>query len=541
MSEISRVKLFEKLNSVGYKAIESATVFCKLRGNPYVELVHWFHQILQTQDSDIHRIVRHFQLEPSRLAKDFTEALDRLPRGATSISDLSSHLEEAVERGWVYGSLMFGDSQVRTGHLIVGMLKTAALRNALAGMSREFEKLKADKLTERFDEIVGGSPETGLRASASPAGSAEPGEASGALPPAAMGKQEALKKFSVDLTERAKNGEIDPIAGRDEEIRQIVDILMRRRQNNPILTGEAGVGKTAVVEGFALRIAAGDVPPALKDVTLRTLDLALLQAGASMKGEFENRLRQVIEEVQQSPKPIILFIDEAHTLIGAGGAAGTGDAANLLKPALARGTLRTIAATTWDEYKKHFEKDPALTRRFQVVKVEEPSEEKAILMMRGIVAPLEKHHKVQILDEAIEAAVRLSHRYIPARQLPDKSVSLIDTACARVAVSQHAVPAEVDDCRRRIQARDTESEILQRETSVGRDHKVRVNEVNERLTADRAALADLEKHWAEEKALVTKILDLRAKLRAAGSTIESKPVEMKPGMAAAPQSELKTE
>src|SRR5258707_488389 len=356
-----------------------------------------------------------------------------------------------------------------------------------------------------------------------------------------MGKQEALAKFSVALTEKARKGEIDPIVGRDEEIRQVVDILMRRRQNNPILTGEAGVGKTAPVEGFALRIVAGDVPPALKDVTLRTLDIGLLQAGASMKGEFEQRLRQVIEEVQQSPKPIRLFIDEAHTLIRAGGAAGTGDAANHLKPALARGTLRTVAATTWDEYKKHFEKDPGLTRRFKVGKVEEPSETKAILMMRGIVAPLEKHHKVLILDEAIEAAVKLSHRYIPARQLPDKSVSLIDTACARVAVSQHAVPAQVDDCRRRIQALETEREILAREASVGMDHASRLAELDEKLSKERADLAGLEQHWAEEKAQVTKILDLRARLRAAGSTIESKPVEMKPKLAANPKDALTTE
>jgi type VI secretion system protein VasG len=370
---------------------------------------------------------------------------------------------------------------------------------------------------------------------------AAPGESSGAMAPAAMGKQEALAKFSVDLTEKARKGEIDPIVGRDEEIRQVVDILMRRRQNNPILTGEAGVGKTAVVEGFALRIVAGDVPPALKDVTLRTLDIGLLQAGASMKGEFEQRLRQVIEEVQQSPKPIILFIDEAHTLIGAGGAAGTGDAANLLKPALARGTLRTVAATTWDEYKKHFEKDPALTRRFQVVKVEEPSETKAILMMRGIVAPLEKHHKVLILDEAIEAAVRLSHRYIPARQLPDKSVSLIDTACARVAVSQHAVPAEVDDSRRRIQALETEQEILKRETSVGMEHTSRLAELEQKLSQERTDLKALENHWAEEKVQVSKILELRSRLRASGSAVDSKPDEMKPGMAANPKDALTTE
>ncbi len=338
-----------------------------------------------------------------------------------------------------------------------------------------------------------------------------------------MGKQEALAKFSIDLTERARKGEIDPIVGRDAEIRQVVDVLMRRRQNNPILTGEAGVGKTAVVEGFALRIVAGDVPPMLREVGLRVLDVGLLQAGASMKGEFENRLRQVIEEVQASPKPIILFIDEAHTLIGAGGAAGTGDAANLLKPALARGTLRTIAATTWAEYKKYFEKDPALTRRFQVVQVDEPSEEKAILMMRGIASPLEQHHRVQILDEAIEAAVRLSHRYIPARQLPDKSVSLLDTAAARVAVSQHAVPPAVDDCRRRIQALETELAIIGREAAVGIDTTEREASASALLAQERETLAGLETRWETERRLVDRLLALRAALRD-----DTKPVDVPP-------------
>src|SRR5579863_6287052 len=318
------------------------------------------------------------------------------------------------------------------------------------------------------------------------------------MPPAQMGKEEALKKFTVDLTEQARSGKLDPIVGRDEEIRQIIDILMRRRQNNPLLTGEAGVGKTAVVEGLALKIAAGDVPPPLKDVSLRALDVGLLQAGASMKGEFEQRLRSVIEEVQASPKPIILFIDEAHTLVGAGGAAGTGDAANLLKPALARGTLRTVAATTWAEYKKHIEKDPALTRRFQVVQVDEPSETKAILMMRGIASPLERHHRVQILDEAIEAAVRLSHRYITARQLPDKSLSLLDTAAARVAVSQHAVPPEVDDCRKRIDALQTELDIIGRETAVGVDTLERKTAAEEKLAAEEDKLVGLESRWNAE-------------------------------------------
>ncbi len=518
MSDISRAALFGKLNSLAYKAIEGATVFCKLRGNPYVELVHWIQQILQTPDSDLHRIVRHFEIDASRLAKDLTDALDRLPRGATSISDLSTHVESAVERGWVYATLMFGNGQVRTGHLVVGCLKTPSLKNALMAISPQFGKVSVDALTEDFARIVGGSPEEQL--AARDGSTAAPGEASDAMSPAQMGKQEALKRFATDLTERARQGHIDPVSGRDEEIRQIVDILMRRRQNNPILTGEAGVGKTAVVEGFALRLARGDVPPPLQNVSLYSLDIGLLQAGASMKGEFENRLRQVIDEVQASPKPIILFIDEAHTLIGAGGAAGTGDAANLLKPALARGTLRTVAATTWAEYKKHIEKDPALTRRFQVVQVAEPDEQKAILMVRGVASTLEKHHRVQVLDEAIEAAVHLSHRYIPARQLPDKAVSLLDTVCARVAISQHAVPAQLEDCRRSIEALRTEIEIIAREEAVGIQVGDRRKTAEERLAVADATREELEKRWTDEKALVDRILEIRARLRQGLAPVE---------------------
>lgn len=519
MSEISRTALFGKLNSLAYKAIEGATIFCKLRGNPYVELVHWIQQILQTPDSDLHRIVRHFEIDASRLAKDITDALDRLPRGATSISDLSSHVENAVERGWVYATLMFGESRVRTGHLVVGILKTPSLRNALLGVSRQFEAIKPDTLSDDFTRIVAGSPEEKL-GSTDGSALAAPGEASGAMAPAAMGRQEALRRFATDLTEKARKGEIDPVSGRDEEIRQIVDILMRRRQNNPILTGEAGVGKTAVVEGFAARLARGDVPPPLRDVSLYTLDIGLLQAGASMKGEFENRLRQVIDEVQASPKPIILFVDEAHTLIGAGGAQGTGDAANLLKPALARGTLRTIAATTWAEYKKYIEKDPALTRRFQVVQVAEPSEDTAILMVRGVASVLEKHHRVQVLDEALEAAVKLSHRYIPARQLPDKAVSLLDTACARVAISQHAVPAELEDCRRSIEALQIELEIIGREEAVGIETGARRQAAEGQRAAGEERRVGLEQRWEAERALVDRILSIRARLREGRERVE---------------------
>jgi type VI secretion system protein VasG len=515
MSEISRATLFGKLNQTGYKAIESATLFCKMRGNPYVELVHWIHQLLQLPDSDLLRFLRHFQIDSARLARDVTEALDRLPRGASSISDLSVQVEESVERGWVYGSLLFGEHQVRTGHLLVGWLRTPSLRNALLAISREFMKLKPEAAIENFRDLTRGSPEEDQSASAGApaAGSGVSGEGSAAS--AALGKQEALGRYTVDLTERARRGEMDPIVGRDQEIRQIVQILLRRRQNNPILTGEAGVGKTAVVEGFAQRIAKGDVPPALKDVSLRSLDLGLLQAGASMKGEFEGRLRQVIDEVRASPKPIILFIDEAHTLIGAGGSQGTGDAANLLKPALARGTLRTIAATTWAEYKKHIESDPALTRRFQTVQIGEPDEARAVLMMRGIASMLEGHHRVQLLDEALEAAVKLSKRYIPDRQLPDKSVSLLDTACARVAVSQHAVPPEVEDCQRRIESLENERGIIERERSIGIDIGDRSVEVEGSLESEKKRLVELEQRWKSEKDIVDRILAARARLRRA--------------------------
>ncbi|MCC6247266.1 MAG: type VI secretion system ATPase TssH [Rubrivivax sp.] len=517
MPDISRAASFGKLNPLAFKALEGATTFCKLRGNPFVELQHWLVQILNAPDSDLHRIVRHYELDASALAADLTQSLDRLPRGASSISDISQFVDSAVERGWVYGSLMFGEPQVRTGHLLVGLLKTASLRGALMGISRQFERINVDDLASKFGTLLAGSPEHGAKASAS---GAAPGEASDAIAPAAMGKGEALKRFTTDLTEQARSGKMDPIVGRDDEIRQVVDILMRRRQNNPILVGEAGVGKTAVVEGFAQRIARGDVPPSLKDVQLRALDVGLLQAGASMKGEFEQRLRSVIDEVQATPQPIILFIDETHTLVGAGGAAGTGDAANLLKPALARGQLRTIGATTFAEYKKHIEKDPALTRRFQSVQVDEPDEPKAILMMRGVASTMEKHHRVQILDEALEAAVKLSHRYIPARQLPDKSVSLLDTACARVAVSLHATPAEVDDSRKRIEALTTELEIIGREKAIGIDTAARESEANTQLAAEQERLAGLEKRWADEKTLVDELLALRAKLRGGVDVVE---------------------
>ena len=519
MAEITRLALFGKLNALCYRSIDASTVFCKLRGNPYVELAHWLVQLLQLQDSDLTRVVRHYQLDPAQLAGDLAAALDRLPRGSTAVTDLASQVEESVERAWVYATLMFGASQVRSGHLLLGLLKTPTLRTTLYGLSAQFRKVGVDDFGDRFAALLGDSPEA-VPAATAPGGDALPGQEAGALAAPALGRQQALATYTTDLTALARGGQMDPIVGRDDEIRQVIDILMRRRQNNPLLVGEAGVGKTAVVEGLAQRIARGDVPPSLKQVQLLALDVGLLQAGASMKGEFEQRLRSVIDEVQASVKPVILFVDETHTLVGAGGAAGTGDAANLLKPALARGTLRTVGATTFAEYKKHIEKDPALSRRFQTVQVEQPDEKRAVRMMRGIASSMEKHHQVQILDAALEAAVRLSHRYIPERQLPDKAVSLIDTACARVAISLHATPAEVDDSRRRVESLLTELAIIGREQAVGVDTAARQVQADDRLALERTRLAGLEARWADEQVLVTQILALRARLRAAGAALD---------------------
>jgi len=507
MTEISRAALFGRLGPTALKGIETATGFCRMRGNPYVELAHWFHTLNADPKNDLGVIAAKFGIDQAVLARDIVAALDRLPRGASAM-DFSAQVEEAVEKGWLYASLQFGAGKVRSGHLLYAILRTPNLRNALVAVSGQFRAINADQLAEQFAAITASSSEASEGAALATAGSS--GEAAPGETAEAGGEGSALQKFSVDLTARARSGEIDKIVGRDAEIRQVIDILLRRRQNNPILTGEAGVGKTAVAEGFARRIADGDVPPPLKDVTLRSLDIGLLQAGASAKGEFEKRLRQVIDEVEAAPKPIILFIDEAHTLIGAGGAAGTGDAANLLKPALARGKLRTIAATTWAEYRQYFEKDPALTRRFQTINVGEPETDKAIAMLRSVADAMVKHHKVIVLDEALEAAVKLSQRYIPARQLPDKAVSLLDTACARVAVSQHGRPAEVEDRARRVELLEVERDIVTREASSGLGDPKRIAEVEALLQEANASLSTVTEKWNGEKAAVEAIIAVRS-------------------------------
>jgi type VI secretion system protein VasG len=511
MSEISRTALFERLGPVPLKAIETATSFCKMRGNPYVELVHWVHILLQDPRNDIAAIRSAFDLDDARLTQDVVAALDSLPRGASAISDFAPQIEEAIEKGWLYASLQFGAGRVRSGHLLYGMLKTPTLRNALHSLSGEWRKVSPDRLGDAFDELIAASAETTERTGPVPAA----GEATGEPGAISSGRGEALAKYSVDLTAKARAGEIDRIVGRDAEIRQVVDILLCRRQNNPILVGEAGVGKTAVAEGFARRIADGDVPPALEGVTVRSLDIGLMQAGAGVKGEFEKRLRQVIDEVESSPTAIILFIDEAHTLIGAGGQAGTGDAANLLKPALARGRLRTIAATTYAEYRQYFEKDPALTRRFQTVDVGEPETAQAIDMIRSVAPMMETHHGVVVLDEAVAAAVQLSQRYIPARQLPDKAVSLLDTACARVAVSQHATPAMVEDRRRRLELLEIEREVVSREAADHYRSDDRLERVDEEIVAAQDALEAVTAKWEREKQALAGVVSARDALRAA--------------------------
>ncbi|WP_296225828.1 type VI secretion system ATPase TssH [Ralstonia sp. UBA689] len=489
--------------------MESATAFCKLRGNPYVELVHWLHQLLQAPDGDLQRVLRHVGADFQALEADLTRALSALPAGASSISDFSFQIESAVERGWVYATLAFADNRVRGAYLLTALLKTHGLRHTLLGISAQFAKIRTDDLIESIPALVAQSPES---AEATYDGSglapAVPGEASLAMPPVGSSKS-VLGQYCRDLTEEARAGRLDPVIGREHEIRTMADILLRRRQNNPLITGEAGVGKTALVEGLAQAIASGEVPPSLSQIRLLSLDVGALLAGASMKGELEARLKSVLEEATKSPKPVILFVDEVHTLVGAGGQAGTGDVANLLKPALARGALRMIGATTWSEYKRHIEKDPALTRRFQVLQVMEPLEANAVAMVRGLVGTFEAHHKVLIRDEAVRAAVKLSHRYFPSRQLPDKAISLLDTACARVALSLHAAPAAVELLRQRLAAAEAEAALLAKEATFGKENRSRIANLGSVIREIEAELAQAEARWQQERALAAGILDHR--------------------------------
>ncbi|MEW5925888.1 MAG: type VI secretion system ATPase TssH [Gemmatimonadota bacterium] len=505
------VNLRSLIGKLGHRtrgAVEAAAGLCLSRTHYDVEVEHFLLKVLDSTDGDVAAILRHFEVNRSRLAADLAASLDRLKTGNARNPSLSPSLVKMLTGGWTLGSVDFGATQIRTGHALVALLADDELSRLAHAISRELEKVHADELRRDFPRIVAVSSEDdGPEPGNGPAArdGAAPGRPAG-------GRTPGLDQYTVDLTARAREGRIDPVLGRDFEVRQVVDILTRRRQNNPILVGEAGVGKTAVVEGFAVRIAQGDVPPPLRNVTLRTLDLALLQAGAGVKGEFESRLKGLIEEVRASPVPVILFIDEAHTMIGAGGQAGQNDAANLLKPALARGELRTVAATTWSEYKKYFEKDPALARRFQVVKVEEPSEAQCMVMMRGIVPALEQHHRVRILADGVHAAVRFSHRYLPDRQLPDKAVSVLDTACARLALGQSATPAALEDATRRLDDLAVQARTLEREAAVGADHAERLAEIAAERAEAEAHIAGLGARWERERALVARVRAARERL-----------------------------
>jgi type VI secretion system protein VasG len=529
MAEINIEKYAGKMNRLGYDAFLQGMRYARGEKNRNVEVCHWLFHVVANQNSDISVTLNELKLDRGRVLKDLDKAMATLDKNVTESPGISETLGSVLNHSWTYASLFFGEVQIRTGHALVALLNDKGLKQQLLRYSSVFADISVDQVSRDARVLWAGSEEEDMRpmdGSGLSAGSAAAATAGGTGKAAAT----ALGRFSQDMTAEAESGRMDKVVGRDDEIRQIIDILLRRRQNNPILTGEAGVGKTAVVEGFAQRLASGDVPPALKGIRLLALDIGAMQAGASMKGEFEQRLRSVIDEVQASPTPIILFIDEAHTLIGAGGAAGTGDAANLLKPALARGTLRTIGATTFAEYRNYFEKDPALTRRFQPVNVDEPDTTKCAYMLRGILGPMEKHHGVRISDAAIVAAVNLSARYIPSRQLPDKAVSLLDTACARVAISQAATPARIQDLRESIAALETEIKGKEGQADLGEDASERIAEARGQIEKLATELAEFEAKYGAEKELVDNILRLRASVSGEPENADAARAEMTAAM-----------
>ncbi|HAI69706.1 MAG TPA: type VI secretion system ATPase TssH [Gammaproteobacteria bacterium] len=506
--------LIAKLNHTSRKAFEQAAQFCVAQTHYSVEIEHLLLKLLERADTDTDAILRYYDVSIPKLKGELTRAVEQFKRGNERTPAMSPYIVSLLREAWLISSLHFAGHLIRSGALLLAIVDDETLRGTLIEALPSLLNIPRDSLRDNLRELVQYSSEakaptleTENTSLTAPKNSAESDSS-----PLTMSSTPALDQYTLDLTAQARSGEIDPIVGRDNEIRQIIDILTRRRQNNPILTGDAGVGKTAVVEGFALSIVKGEVPPSLRKVAVKTLDLGLLQAGAGVRGEFENRLKSVINEVKASPQPIILFIDEAHTLIGAGGQAGQGDAANLLKPALARGELRTIAATTWAEYKKYFEKDHALTRRFQVIKVDEPSEEIAIIMLRSVIANLEQHHQVRIMDDAVREAVRLSHRYISGRQLPDKAISVLDTACARVSIAQNSIPPKLETTLRRISHCQEELRLLQREQTTGCDHAQRIQLLNQELNQLDVLQHQLEQRWQEELEQVKRCRELEAAL-----------------------------
>ena len=510
--DINLKTLIGKLNDTTRTAATRAANICVGLGQYEVDVEHLFLALLEQQNSDFVRIVYQCGISLTGLETDLRNEIGRFQAGSARTPVFSRHLPTLFEHAWLIASLGSGQPhQIRSGHLLLALLTEPELSQLAHRGSRLFAQIPLDRLKHDFDKLTRGSDES--RSESPPQEGADP---VGELAATAPGNTPALDQFTTCLTQRARDGKLDPVIGRDAEIRQAIDILMRRRQNNPILTGEAGVGKTAVVEGLALRIASGDVPEVLRETEIHTLDMGLLQAGASVKGEFENRLKNVIDEVRKSPRSIILFIDEAHTMIGAGGAAGQNDAANLLKPALARGELRTVAATTWGEYKKYFEKDAALARRFQVIKVEEPGEEIACAMLRGMAPLMEKHFNVRVYDDAITEAVRLSHRYISGRQLPDKAISVLDTACAKVALGQHATPALIESGNRTLERIDAEAAALAREEAAGADHGPKLA----LLCAQRVEATEEQDRqrarWEKEQSICAEIKRLRSRLEESG-------------------------
>jgi type VI secretion system protein VasG len=530
MANINVKALAGKLNPICRRTLEGAAGMCLSRSNYNVEIEHWLVKLLESSDTDLTRIFRHYDIDAGRVSRELTRSLDQLRTGNSRAPELSLELISLMREAWVLTSLEFNASQIRSGFLLTALLTDRSLSLRAQDSSRELAKIQADRLQREVRDLVEGTAEDTGEVAGAPAA---PGQ------PALSSRTPSLDQFTLNLSERARKREIDPVVGRDFEIRQVIDILTRRRQNNPILTGEAGVGKTAVVEGFALRVVSGDVPEPLRNIEVRALDLGLLQAGAGVRGEFENRLKGVISEVKASPRPVILFIDEAHTLIGAGGAGGHADAANMLKPALARGELRTIAATTWGEYKEYFDKDAALKRRFQVVKVDEPPPDLAMRMMRGLAGTLERHHKVRILEEGLEDAVLLSHRYITERHLPDKAVSLLDTACARVALSQSATPPALDDCQREIDHLQAEIAILKREDLVSASYGARLEELEKRLQEAGARQTTLKQRWEKERQLIERLRALRKQLEAQGG--EQQPGEAEKAAAREEYGKLRAE
>ena len=537
MSALNVKSLIGKLNETCRQSLEAAAGLCLSRSNYNVELEHWLLKLVENPNSDMRLLLKHWDIDSSRVIRDLTRAIDKFKTGNSRPPALAPQIMDLAREGWLFASVEYSTGKTRSGHLLLALTVDEQLSRMMRTAVPDLERISAEEFRRDFLTLVERSPESETAVASQGDGSAALGSGQ---TPGAPSKTPALDQFTIDLTQRARGGHIDPVLGRDSEIRQLIDILSRRRQNNPILTGEAGVGKTAVAEGFALRIAAGDVPPALLNVSLRTLDLGLLQAGAGIKGEFENRLKQVLDEVKKSPQPIILFIDEAHTLIGAGGQAGQGDAANMLKPALARGELRTIAATTWAEYKKYFERDAALARRFQVVKVEEPTEPVAVHMMRGLVETLEAHHKIRVLDEAVVEAVRLSNRFISGRQLPDKSVSLLDTACARVAIGHSATPAAVEDCSRTIDQLTSSIGILQRELATGGQHQERLAELTEQKELAEKQFAELNTRWKAESELVLEIRGIREQLSQSVDNPAAPPAPATPAAPGSPAAAAKT-